>query len=391
MTRLIRSPWTLAIAIALAAVAWMASGALQSDATGERPSTRADDDAAATPRLTAVQIREQSSQRVERQLELSGRTAPARRVVLKAETTGRIVAAPAGRGQRLDAGAVLLRLETADREVRLSEARAAVRQRELEYESQKALAPDGFITEARVAEALALLERARTELRRAELDLERMTVRAPFDGVLLEREVEIGDYVTPGDPLLTWLDDRTLIVAANVNETDIGHLSTGMQARATLVDGAAVGGQLRYIAPLAEASTRTFLVELELDNPGGEIPLGAGAKLHLPLDTVDAWPVSPALLALDDAGDLGLKIVDDDDRVRLVDVDVVRAGADTVWVTGLPDPARIITVGQGFVSHGEQVLTRREDGGRSRTAERVVPGAETSGGRAGLGDAGGTL
>jgi multidrug efflux system membrane fusion protein len=343
------------------------------------------DAAAPTPeRLVAVQIREQTPQEIEQVLELSARTSPARRVLLKAETVGRVVATPAARGARHDEGTTLLRLDLGDRQARLTQAQAAVHQRELEYEAQQTLAPDGYISEAAVAGALAQLEGARAELERARLDLQRMVVRAPFDGVLLEREVELGDYVTPGDPLLSFLDDRKLIVTGDVSEQHVEALTPGMAASATLVDGNTRQGRLRYIAPLADAGTRTFVVELEIDNGQGKVPLGATAQLHLPLGTVLAHPISPALLTLDDEGRLGVKIVGSDDVVELVTVSVARAEADTIWVTGLPDLARIITVGHGFVSAGQRVETRFQAGPGADTAQLIDavgrPAAASAGG-----------
>jgi multidrug efflux system membrane fusion protein len=377
MSRIIRSPWVLAVAIAIAVTAWMASGLIGSDATpaattsGASGADAADVTAARTPsqRPPVVQVSREPPQLVQRELEISGRTEPARRVMLKAATVGTVVEVVAPRGARVNEGEVLLRLDVSDREARMTQAEASVRQRELEYRAQAELAPGGYITEARVAEALALLEAARAERERAKLDLERMVVRAPFDGVVLEREIELGDYVTPGDPLLSFLDDRTIIVAGDVAESNIASVALGDTADARLVDGATHSGTVRYIAPLANTTTRTFLVELALDNTKGRIPLGATARLRLPLEAVEAWPISPALLALDDAGDIGVKIVDDEQRVQFVNVDVVRSDADTVWIAGLPSPATIITRGQGFVTDGQRVEIRL-DAAQTPTDER---------------------
>ncbi|MEM9388165.1 MAG: efflux RND transporter periplasmic adaptor subunit [Pseudomonadota bacterium] len=372
MISLLRSPWTLSIFIVLALVAWMASGAL-SDGVPSSSTPLAQDAGtvgAREGRLTRVQYQEEFAQRIERRLLVSGRTEASREVQVKAQTSGRIDSTVAERGARLNGGQEVLRLDLGDREARLIQAKALVRQRELEYASNKALKPAGFNTEGRVAETLANLEGARAELRRAELDLERMVVRAPFDGALQDRSVEVGDYVTPGDPLFTYLDDRKVIVSADVSEGDIAYLHTGLIGEAKLVDGARRQGRVRYISPQADTSTRTFLVELELDNAQGRLPLGASADLGLPLETVMAHPVSPALMSLDDAGGLGVKIVDDDNQVRFLPIEVARADGDTVWVTGLPDPARVITVGYGFVSEGERVAPTLESQDQRTALER---------------------
>lgn len=389
MRALLGNPWTLSVLIVLLLAGWMLSGQLASapDADGAAAGAAANGAVGAAgaanergSRLTTVQYRDQLSERVERRLSLSGRTAPARTVSVKAQTAGRVDETVAERGARLDEGDVVLRLEMADRQARLAAARALVRQRELEYEAERALEPEGYNSQARVAEALAQLEAARAELTRAQLDLERREVRAPFDGALQERSVEPGDYVTPGDPLFTFLDDRTVIVAGDVSENDIDFLAVGMPASATLVDGTHHAGRIRYIAPLADQTTRTFAIELALDNPDERVPLGASAELVLALETVRAHPVSPALLALDDAGALGVKVIDADNRVRFHHVQVVRAEPDTVWVSGLPEQVRIVTVGAGFVGDGERVAPQPESASTRTAAAPVRSGGDRAGG-----------
>lgn len=361
MMRLLRSPWMLPALLLLVLVAWMTSGALAPDAPSTANAGTGDGVVGArSGRLTPVQYQDQYAEPIERRLLVTGRTEPAREVEVKAQTSGRVDATVAARGARLDAGEVILRLDVGDREVRLTQAKALVRQRDIEYRANKALKPSGFNTEGRVAEALANLEAARAELKRAELDLEWMTVRAPFDGALLDRTVEVGDYVTPGDPLFRYLDDRTVVIAADVTEGDIGFLHVGLVGEATLIDGRRQAGSVRYIAPLADTATRTFLVEMELDNAEGRVPLGASADLGLPLETVLAHAVSPALMGLDDQGGLGIKVIDGNNHVRFLPIEIVRSVGDTVWVTGLPDPARVITVGAGFVTEGERVAPQAE-------------------------------
>jgi multidrug efflux system membrane fusion protein len=65
--------------------------------------------------------------------------------------------------------------------------------------------------------------------------------------------------------------------------------------------------------------------------------------------------VSPSLLTLDDAGNVGLKIINDEGQVEFVVADIAMSSSNGVWLAGLPDTATIITVGQGFVSSGSLV------------------------------------
>ena len=77
--------------------------------------------------------------------------------------------------------------------------------------------------------------------------------------------------------------------------------------------------------------------------------------MQLPGGQAMAHRVSPALLTLGPDGDIGLKIVDEFNRVEFYPVELAMSRLDGVWVTGLPETARIITVGQGYVAPGQVV------------------------------------
>ena len=90
-------------------------------------------------------------------------------------------------------------------------------------------------------------------------------------------------------------------------------------------------------------------------SPDRTLPSGISARVEIPVEIVQAHRVSPALVSLDDRGRLGVKIVDEDDRMAFYPIDPMRADVEGLWVTGLPERARVITVGQGFVNAGDPV------------------------------------
>jgi multidrug efflux system membrane fusion protein len=182
-----------------------------------------------------------------------------------------------------------------------------------------------------------------------------MAVRAPFAGALQARHVEVGDFVKRGDPIATYVDNRTIIVSANVSEFDAKYVHVDEIAEARLATGEAVRGRIRYVAPVADEATRTFTVELEVANADGKLRAGGTAELSIPAQTVLAHRVSPSLLTLDDAGNVGVKIINDSGEVEFVVADIALSSSDGVWLAGLPPTATIITVGQGYVASGAVV------------------------------------
>ncbi len=349
--KLAKRPWILALIIAGVVVAWMASGPLQ-QAMSPPPTTAAQADLSAPK----VQVRTQQAQLITRYVEVYGRTAPARTAALSAETDGRVTTLPVARGARVKSGEVLVGLDERDRSARLSEARAAVKQFETEYAGQRKLFESGsYVSESALAATAASLERARTELKRAEIDIENMSIRAPFAGQLQDRSVEIGDYVRAGDPVATVVDNLTLIVEGSVPEQSAFALRAGIEAMATLVNGETVNGRLRYVAPVAETATRTFKIELEISNKDAKIPAGVTATMQIPVGQVYAQLMAPSLLTLDDEGNVGVKLVDASGAVTFFPAEIAASDQHGVWIAGLPETADVITVGQGFVREGDTV------------------------------------
>lgn len=343
--------WLLSAAIFAAVLMWLLSGQIGSTDADE--SAQVLESHVKTP--SSVRVRTQSAEEVRRTIVVNGKTAPARIVQLSAETDGRVVSVGVERGQNASRGELIVRLDARDRPARLAQAKALVKQREVEYAGREKLKSSSYVSEAQLHEAIAALEAARTELMRAELDLAYMTINAPFDGALQSRIVEQGDFVKHGDPVATFVDNRRIIVSANLSEFDAQHVRVDDLAEASLATGETVRGRIRYVAPVAEESTRTFAVELEVDNSKGLLRAGGTAELRIPAETVLAHRISPALLTLDDAGNVGVKIIGDNGAVEFVEADIALTNSDGVWVAGLPPTATIITVGQGFVPPGAVV------------------------------------
>lgn len=350
--------WFTSAGIAMLVTIWLLSGQADEDESANSPHTVAHNVDA--PR-SSVRVRTQSAEEVMRTIIVNGKTAPARVVELSAETDGRVEHIGAARGADVNRSEVIVRLDQRDRSARLAQAEATVKQRQVEYEGRMRLKSESYVSEAQLQEAIALLEAAKTELTRARLDLDYMTIRAPFDGALQSRFVEIGDFVKVGDPIATFVDNRMMIVSANVSEFDARFVEPGQAAEARLATGEIVRGTVRYVAPVADAATRTFVVELEVDNSDGKLRAGGTAELRIPAERVYAHRISPSILTLDDAGNIGVKIVNDKGVVEFVVADIALSSSDGMWIAGLPKTATIITVGQGYVTAGSMVIAVAED------------------------------
>lgn len=348
--------WIIAAVIALVATGWILSGQLGGPTPSEEAAaTPAVAEPAAEPARMTVRVATVVARTIPDTLIVQGRTEADRRVTVRAETTGTVAEVLARRGDRLAAGDPILRLAVDDREAALIGAEALVAQRQIEFDAADNLNRRGHSADTTVAAARAALDQAIAARTLAELEIERMTIRAPFDGVLDDRLVEIGDYVDIGDRIAHVLDLDPILVVGQISERHLGRMTLGVAAAVGFPTGDTAEGHLSYIGRAADETTRTFPVEVEIANPDYAVIDGLTAELTLPMGEIRGHLVSPAVLTLADDGTLGVKALDDEARVAFFAVEVLSAGPDGVWIGGLPERARLITVGQEFVIPGQIV------------------------------------
>lgn len=344
-----RKSYLIALAVALVLVTWMLSGLLGGD---DAPPPQSGAGAGAA--VMDVEVTRLEAASVERFLDNQGDTRAEHDIELRAETSGQVAAVQVEEGDRVAAGDPILRIAMGDREARRTEAEARVSQREADFSAARRLSGDGFQSEIAVREARAALEAARAQLATIEEAIDNTTITAPIAGQVETRAVDEGDYLAAGERVARILDIDPLIATAHVAQQDIGEVETGREARVRLATGDTLSGTVRYISGAAEQGSRTFRVEVAAANPDG-LPVGVSATIRIPLGATRAYFLSPAWLALAASGEVGVKTVDADHRVVFEPVEIVRTERDGVWVTGLTDPVRLITVGQGFVRAGDTV------------------------------------
>ena len=345
-----RRPYLVALLLTLALTAWMASGLQGSGPAGD--GVAAEDENG--PALPKVRVRTIKAEPVRRTLTLYGRTEPDRLATLKAETEGRVTEVMAQRGAPVRKGDPIARIAIRDRAQRLDHARKLLEQKLIEFEGAKKLNDKGYQGKVYLAQVGAELADAEATIARLELEIENTVIRAPFDGILTERHVEVGDYLAVGDPAAVVVDLDPLIVRADVTQADVSDLSIGQSAQIRLMDGRNHAGRIRYLASIADENTNTFRVEAALENPGLGMLAGMSAEMNIGLEETMAVRISPALLALNEAGDLGVKSVNAGE-VHFTPIDLVKSDADGAWITGLGDEVTLITVGQAFVRAGDRV------------------------------------
>jgi membrane fusion protein, multidrug efflux system len=380
-----------------------ARGSFGGDAAAQESDAEADAGVAAqTPaapgaRKIGVVVLRSVAQTIDSAVVLRGQTVAARQVEVRAETSATVVSEPLRKGSFVDRGAVLCQLDPGTSEIRLAEARARlsearsrVPEARAKLQEAKARLEEALInnnaaiklsqggyasesrlksTEASVASAEAQIksaesglestssgiEAAQAAVAAAQRDIDRLTITAPFQGLLESDAAELGSLMQPGSLCATVIQLDPIKLVGYVPEAQVNRVRIGALAGAELATGDRVQGQVIFLSRSADPATRTFLVEITVPNPDLKIRDGQTASILIAADGALAHRLPQSALTLNNDGQLGVRIVDADNVVQFSPIRLVRDDIDGIWVTGLPERADVIVVGQDFVTSGVEV------------------------------------
>jgi multidrug efflux system membrane fusion protein len=348
------SSQTVALIIGVLALLWVLSGLI----TAPDKKTKGVGKTSETVKrdvLSKVRVSDLRAENFAYTITVTGRSKADRHVEVKSETSGMIDEILVDKGAVVKAGDILARLEIRDRQARLDETRQRVSQREIEFNAAQSLENKGFNSRIKLAEARADLEMARTELKQAQIDLNKREIKAPFDGIINERPAEIGDFLSVGDPVFSIVDLDPLKISAFIAERDIQDLTIGSVAHAEFLNGKSLSGTVSFIALAAQEQARTFEIEISIPNTDFQMKEGFTATVKIPVAQRAAYKISPSILSLDEAGKIGLKIIDQGNTVKFMPVRILADEGTHMRVDGLPANTRLIIVGQEFVMDGQVV------------------------------------
>jgi len=346
--RRMKPSYRAATAITAVVVLWLGSGMVSG---GARHAETVEANVAEIPR---VQVERLAARHRDADVVVRGRTQALHSVDVKAEVDGVVEALHFEKGDFVKAGQVLCELRVNDRAAKVAQARAQVAETDEKHRADLALARDGYLAKTLLAESDTALQTARANEQTAELDLAHTQIRAPFGGLIDDRYVNVGDLLHNGDKCALLIAPEPFLAVGELSEHDVGSVKPGDRAVAKLVTGDTVQGRVRFIANRADSATRTFRLEVELPNPDAKLRDGVSADIRIPVKNVQATKISPGILVLSDSGVVGVRTVEAG-IVRFKPVQIISDNPDGMWVTGLPDDAEVITVGQEFVSEGSRV------------------------------------
>ncbi len=209
-----------------------------------------------------------------------------REVKVAPEVAGRVDKISFTAGASIAAGAPLVQLNDAPEQADLASYQASERLAIANLERTQRLARRDFATQANVDENQQALEAARAGIARSQAVIDQKLIKAPFGGELGLRQVELGQYVDPGDMLVTLTDLDQLYANFTLPEQDRSSVAVGqpVELRVDAYPGETFNGSVSAIEPQIDPTTRVLKIQATLTNPDHRLLPGmfANARVVLP-------------------------------------------------------------------------------------------------------------
>ena len=402
--------------ILLLVVGWIGSGQLsnnviaQDDNTQEVPETETsyskNDENNKDEEFTfSVETKVFTSKLIDQSIELQGQTIHNKKIDVKSETSGNIDSIEFSRGDKVSQNAEMIKISLEDRNEKLLSAKKdlerlskelilneknrdnLLRQNverielyEIEYASAKQLIDKGLSSKSKLSLASFNLANAKADkedikikfestlanleaqisnvksvLKNIKLDIDKTSIKAPFDGIISEKMVEETEFISLGTPLFTIIDLDPIKIEGYLSEFDINKVSVGTKAIIEDSNGIKKNGIISFISPSAETSTRTFEITIEANNKDLLYKSGITTKIIIKGSELKAHKIPPSILTLLDDGTVGVKAIDNEDKVTFYPTKTIKDTIDGMWVSGLPEKVNLIVSGQEYISIGDTV------------------------------------
>jgi len=341
--------------------------------------------------------------KIDQSIIIQGQTIYNKKIDVKAETTGNIIQINFDRGDNVEAKKNLLNISIENRKEILTSVKKDIQRLKkeiifneknrdnllsknaeliklykIEYLSAKQLIDKGLSSKSKLSLASFNLVNAKSDLidinlkyeiqlaniesqlasyksqlKQINLDIENTIIKAPFEGIITDKNIEVSDYVTPGNILLTIVNLNPIKVQGYLSEYDVNKVQLYTKAIIENSNGLKKTGKITFISPSAETSTRTFEITIEADN--NDLLFKSGITTSITIEGADllAQKISPSILTLQDDGTIGVKAINKNNIVEFYPIQKVKDTVDGMWVSGLPNEVNLIVSGQEYVTVGQ--------------------------------------
>lgn len=287
---------TIFIAVGLLGFYFVATAAGE-DKTDDAEKTEAQAAENAEEEKAAIPVRAQTIEtgHMASYISATANLVPESEVKVLAEWEGRLARLEVEEGDRIKAGQVLATLADDDAEILFQKAKIRASTAQLAFDRGSRLKNQELISSEEYDKVVLDHEIALHELEEAEWRLEKTRILAPFEGVVTERNAQLGQHVRPGDELFSVADFTPLIARIYLPEKDVLALDEGRDVRIALKADTSIDfrGRIRQISPVVDTATGTVKVTVETRNPPKIVRPGAFVRVDIVREARDAAVVLP--------------------------------------------------------------------------------------------------
>ena len=294
---------------------------------------------------------------IESALRFSATLEAERDVRVFAEAQRRVVELRVEEGDAVRTGALLIRLQDDAQKSALNKAEIELRQATREFDRQKSLFEQSLVSEQVFNDAALLFDQAEIAVDDARRNLAYTEVRAPFAGIVTERLVNVGDYVTLSQPLFRIVDFDSIVARIYVPEKELPDLATGLDARLTAeaIGGVSFVGAVDRISPVVDPGTGTVKVTVATPRQEGLRP-GMYVEVELVTAVHEDALLLPKRTVVYDNDQLFVFRLADERRVERIKVESLLEDVENIEPGGdLVEGDLIVAAGQASLKDGALV------------------------------------
>ena len=312
-------------------------------------------------------------------IRLTGSVEAVNDAVISAEASGQILRI-ADRGQRVSRNAVIARLDDRMLEANFRAAKAGFDFAQETVQRLEPLYADSIVSVQDFRAALTERDARRAQLDQAERALAHAEIRAPFGGRVEERMVRTGELINPGMPVVRLVNTDRVRIKAGVPERFSAEIREGSEAIVNLrsYGGGEMNSTVTFAGNVIDPDRRTFIVEIEMENPNGIIKPEMVVNLQLKRRAIEDALIIPRTAIIRDEGTENIFVAREQNGYSVAELVEIRTGTATgaliEVLEGLQAGDVVIVAGMSALSVGDRLNVIRNETSAER-AQRLNAGS----------------
>ncbi len=340
------TPVRLLVFILIIISLWMASGIFKSK-----------EKEVEIKQAVKVKVIESESSARNMSLQFNGVTKSDKSITLRPEVSGAVTKVFAKDGDFLNAGQIILKIDEENRKKLYQQALSELGSAKIQFKAARITYEKKFSSKNYLIEATSKLKMAEAGLESAQRTLEKTIVKAPFNGYLESIKVKEGDYVSNsiGSVMGQFSSMDIVIATIYASQSDLHFIHKASDATIINSNNLLIPGAITFIGRVADPATRTFPVEITVDNRKHLLRIGESITVELRGNSdEDLHYVPKSSLVLDSLGRISVKTLCKNGNVITKNIGIKDEDSNGFWISGLGKIESIITVGASFVAEGDK-------------------------------------